>query len=104
MLGAGEGVLVFDMVVFVGRVLLELALAIGLVLYTFRRFGPPQYSDPSPLQAIEHPLFATTEPAFRLLPQKPKQVSKLTVNFFPPGELTLLTVLNAHHGVAGTKR
>jgi len=64
----------FEILLVVDRVLLELALAIGLVLYRFRRFGPPQYSDPSPLQVIEHPSDATTEPAFKLFPQKPMQI------------------------------
>ena len=59
------------MVLLVGeRVLLQLALAIELVLYRFKRFGPPQYSDPSPLQVIEQPLTsATTEPVLIVFPQ-----------------------------------
>lgn len=80
---AVEDELLFEMLLVGDTVLFELALAIGLVLYTFKRFGPPQYSDPSPLQVIEHPSDAITEPAFKLFPQKPMQIS---IPAYNPGD------------------
>lgn len=56
-------------VVTLAVVLLELDVTTGAVVYSSKRLGPPQYSSLSPPHSIEQPLAATTDPAFKVLPQ-----------------------------------